>query len=172
MKKLSLIILSLLFAFTVLAQEKSFDQVNKIDGSTIEVKITKVSTDFIEYNYPDESLTNQLKTSEIESIVFASGRTQTFQQKEKDTEFEKISWKDIKIYEDENKMSGMEMLDDIEVEKSKYYGAKNKLREQAIEAMQKEAAAKGGHAVLITNENFKRVPINTYSIKGITYKKE
>lgn len=83
MKKLSLTILSFLIALTVMAQEESFDQVNKTDGSSIEVKVTKVTTDFIEYNFPEESLTNQLKTSEIESIVFASGRTQTFEQEDK-----------------------------------------------------------------------------------------
>jgi hypothetical protein len=135
----------------------------------MEVKITKVTTDFIQYNFPDESLTNQMKTSEIESIVFASGRTQTFDQKA-ETVPEKVSWEDVKILEDENQVASMEMLDDIEVEKSRYYGAKKKLRAQAIEAMQKEAAAKGGHAVLITNENFKRLPINTYSINGVIYK--
>ncbi|ADR23473.1 hypothetical protein MATR_26740 [Marivirga tractuosa] len=169
MKKLSLTILSFLIALTVMAQEESFDQVNKTDGSSIEVKVTKVTTDFIEYNFPEESLTNQLKTSEIESIVFASGRTQTFEQEDK-KEVKTVSWEDVKVYEDENQVASMEMVDDLEVEKSKYYGAKKKLREEAIVAMKKEAAAKGGHAVLITNENFKRVPINTYSIKGVIYK--
>tara|TARA_R100000027_G_scaffold59703_4_gene50129 strand:- start:276 stop:740 length:465 start_codon:yes stop_codon:yes gene_type:complete len=154
-----------------MAQEKSFDQVNKTDGSSIEVKVTKVTEDFIEYNFPEETLTNQLKTSEIVSIVFASGRTQNFNKKAK-RPAENISWENVKVFEDENQVTSMEMLDDIEVEKSKYYGAKKKLREQAIESMQKEAAAKGGHAVLITNENFKRVPINTYTIEGFIYKEK
>ncbi len=171
MKKLSFTILCILLVISVMAQEKSFDQVNKTDGSSIEVKVTKVTEDFIEYNFPEETLTNQLKTSEIVSIVFASGRTQNFNKKAK-RPAENISWENVKVFEDENQVTSMEMLDDIEVEKSKYYGAKKKLREQAIESMQKEAAAKGGHAVLITNENFKRVPINTYTIEGFIYKEK
>ena len=171
MKKLSFTILCILLVISVMAQEKSFDQVNKTDGSSIEVKVTKVTEDFIEYNFPEETLTNQLKTSEIVSIVFASGRTQNFNKKAK-RPAENISWENVKVFEDENQVTSMEMLDDIEVEKSKYYGAKKKLREQAIESIQKEAAAKGGHAVLITNENFKRVPINTYTIEGFIYKEK
>ena len=154
-----------------MAQEKSFDQVNKTDGTSIEVKVTKVTADFIEYNFPEETLTNQLKITQIESINFASGRTQTFNQENKE-EVKTVSWQNIKIYEEESQVSSMKMLEEIEIEKTKYYGAKKKLREQALEAMQKEAAAKGGHAVLIINENFKRVPINTYTIEGFIYKVE
>jgi hypothetical protein len=77
MKRL-LLIIAVLSSFCLHAQEKKADKIYLNNGSTIDVTITKVSTDAIKFTYPGETVQNVEKVSNIRTIVFASGRVQQF----------------------------------------------------------------------------------------------
>ena len=48
------------------------------DGQLLQVKVTKVADGTISFNYPGESVVNEIGSDGIEKIVFSSGRTQNF----------------------------------------------------------------------------------------------
>ncbi len=48
------------------------------DGQLIQAKVVKVTATTISFNYPGETVINEVEKSALEKIVFASGRTQTF----------------------------------------------------------------------------------------------
>lgn len=48
------------------------------DGQLLQVKVTKVTESTVSFNYPGESVINEIKSDGIDKIVFASGRTQNF----------------------------------------------------------------------------------------------
>lgn len=73
-----LLLIATLCCFSSFAQEKKVDKVYLNNGSTIDVNISKVSAESIEYSYPGETIQNVEKVSNIRTIVFASGRVQQF----------------------------------------------------------------------------------------------
>lgn len=73
-----LLLIATLCCFYSYAQEKKADKVYLNSGSTIDVNISKVSAETIEFTYPGESIQNVEKVSNIRTIVFASGRVQQF----------------------------------------------------------------------------------------------
>lgn len=48
------------------------------DGQLIQAKVVRVTDNAISFNYPGESVINEIKVSNLQKIVFASGRTQLF----------------------------------------------------------------------------------------------
>jgi len=71
-------ILSLFISISAFAQNSKTDKVYLNDGSVLEVNIKKVTADNIEFTYPNETAGNEEKTTNIRTIVFASGRVQQF----------------------------------------------------------------------------------------------
>ncbi len=76
MRKVTILVF-LLVSTLVFAQEKT-DKVYFLNGDILEVEIKKIDTDKIEYVFPNESFSNTANKSEIEKIVFKSGRVQNF----------------------------------------------------------------------------------------------
>lgn len=76
--------LYLLFSFilTISIQAQQISQKNDIivlsNGKLIQAQVTRVSDDIISFQYPGESLQNEIKIDQLEKIVFSSGRTQNF----------------------------------------------------------------------------------------------
>lgn len=48
------------------------------NGELIQAKVVKVTSDRISFNYPGETVINEVAKDQLEKIVFSSGRTQTF----------------------------------------------------------------------------------------------
>ncbi|MBL0682221.1 hypothetical protein [Aquimarina mytili] len=79
MKNLILLI-SLLCSTIIFSQGNitNNDIIVTSDGQLIQAKVVKVTDNNISFNYPGESVINEIKVSNLQKIVFASGRTQTF----------------------------------------------------------------------------------------------
>ena len=74
-----IIILGMLFFTSVFSQTSGKnDIIMTANGELLQVKVTKVTDGTISFNYPGESVVNEIDTNEIEKIVFSSGRTQNF----------------------------------------------------------------------------------------------
>ncbi len=79
-----------LLAMLVLAAQQAFSQgsatVNDIivmaDGTFVQAKVTKITDETLTFNYPGEALINEVKLDKLERVVFASGRTQFFGDKQ------------------------------------------------------------------------------------------
>lgn len=112
-----------------------------------------------------------IKTIDIKEIKFnLNSTTQILQQQNQPKENELTNWEDIKLVYTNNEVSNLVMVSETSSEKGRYYGAKNKLKIEAEEALKKKTLALGGKVVLVINEQFVRLPINTYKIEGIIYK--
>lgn len=48
------------------------------NGELIQAKVVKVSSSTVSFNYPGETVINEVEKNTLEKIVFASGRTQSF----------------------------------------------------------------------------------------------
>ncbi len=77
MKKL-LLLLFLPLAFVAFAQTGNNDILFTNSGEIIQGKVVKVTSSTISFSYPGESLVNEMSTSDLQKIVFSSGRTQNF----------------------------------------------------------------------------------------------
>ncbi len=79
MKRLVLLI-SLVCSTMMFSQENitNNDIIVTSDGQLIQAKVIRVSDNSISFNYPGESVINEIKVDKLQKIVFASGRTQNF----------------------------------------------------------------------------------------------
>lgn len=78
-KKLTAVLLILFVSVFAFAQGgKKLDKIIKRDYQIIEGTISKISDKTVEYSLPGETLTISLDVSQIARIDFASGRSQTF----------------------------------------------------------------------------------------------
>ncbi len=79
MKSLVLLI-CLLCSTTIFSQGNisNNDIIVTSDGQLIQAKVVKVTDEAISFNYPGESVINEINVSNLQKIVFASGRTQAF----------------------------------------------------------------------------------------------
>ncbi|TAI48896.1 hypothetical protein [Flagellimonas allohymeniacidonis] len=77
MKKLFLL-LFLPLAFVAFAQTGNNDILFTNSGEIIQGKVVKVTASSISFSYPGETLINELSTTNLQKIVFSSGRTQNF----------------------------------------------------------------------------------------------
>ena len=79
MKKL-ILLCSMLCSLFVIAQDRSVknDIIVTKDGQLIQAKVVKVTESAISFNYPGETVINEVDASKLEKIVFSSGRTQLF----------------------------------------------------------------------------------------------
>ncbi|MEO1485229.1 MAG: hypothetical protein AAFU57_05760 [Bacteroidota bacterium] len=68
----------LLLSMLVSAQQGANDILFTTNGEIIQGKVTKVTANTISFSYPGETLVNEIETSNLEKIVFSSGRTQNF----------------------------------------------------------------------------------------------
>ena len=75
-----IIVLGLLFCSSLFSQQiaSKNDIVMTTDGQLLQVKVTKVTDNIVSFNYPGESVVNEIKSDGIDKIVFANGRTQNF----------------------------------------------------------------------------------------------
>lgn len=76
-----IIVLGLLCCSSLFSQQNALknDIIMTNDGQLLQVKVTKVTDNTVSFNYPGESVVNEIKSDGIDKIVFASGRTQNFQ---------------------------------------------------------------------------------------------
>jgi len=76
------IYLFLMLLLTVSVQSQQNSKTNDIivlsNGQLIQAQVTRVSADAISFQYPGETVQNEIKVGQLEKIVFASGRTQEF----------------------------------------------------------------------------------------------
>ena len=71
--------LFVLSSFMALGQGSSKnDIIVTKNGELIQAKVVKVTANAISFNYPGETVVNEVATDQLEKIVFSSGRTQTF----------------------------------------------------------------------------------------------
>lgn len=83
MKKLNLLLASLLLSFNLIAQTHPTvkqDIVLKLNGDEMKGKITKISDDDITFIYSGETLEYKVKKADILKITYASGRVETVNQ--------------------------------------------------------------------------------------------
>ncbi|WP_103068249.1 hypothetical protein [Aquimarina sediminis] len=59
-------------------QENKYDKVFFLNGDVLDVLIRKISTDRVEYIFPNEDFLNTARKSELEKIRFKNGRIQNF----------------------------------------------------------------------------------------------
>lgn len=71
-------IIFLLLAFTLQAQEQSVDVVYMLNGETKNGKVTAINDNAIKFVYKGETLEYDIKKSDINKVVYASGRTEVF----------------------------------------------------------------------------------------------
>ncbi|WP_343485959.1 hypothetical protein [Allomuricauda sp. d1] len=73
-------LLGVLFFTVTFSQQNSAknDIIMTNDGQLLQVKVVKVTEEAISFNYPGESVVNEIRPAKINKIVFASGRTQNF----------------------------------------------------------------------------------------------
>ncbi|MBQ3635240.1 MAG: hypothetical protein II951_06445 [Bacteroidales bacterium] len=93
-------ILMMLVGFTSVMSAQ--DKVKLRSGETLDVKVVKVTAEAVQYVFGEETLVNETSKSDIEEIVFASGRVQKFEatQPKKQDVAEKSEWHTVVIPHD------------------------------------------------------------------------
>lgn len=173
MKKTLLSIGIFFLANTIKAQDK----IIMVAGDTLNVEITKISPELIDFKYQNESAVNSKEKSKIEKIIYSSGRVEVF--------YEKITlpiirgkddWEKVIITFDERDIIGLVKCCDI-IGKSNWGAAASvKGGEMAMEKMRKEAAENEASIVLIVAgwHHEKGKPISGYGrgvkLTGVAYK--
>lgn len=170
MKIILILILSSLY-LTTYSQNNKIEKITLTDDSILLVKVKKIENGYVEYFEIGQSELKIIKTNDIKEIKFNLISATPLQKKDNELKENQITkWEEVKLVYNNSEVSNLVMVSEISSEKGRYYGAKNKLKVEAEEALKKKALALGGKVVLITNEQFIRVPTNTYQIEGVLYK--
>lgn len=82
MNKLIISFILLVMFNIVFSQSQKYDKIKKINNELIEVKILKLTDEYIEFVYPKEDLKITLALEQVKMITFASGRVQEFNSQE------------------------------------------------------------------------------------------
>jgi len=173
MNKIFLLIGIFFLVNTIFAQDK----IIMLAGDTLNVQITKTSPEHVDFKYPKESLVNSKEKSEIEKIIYSSGRIEVVNEKVALPIIKsKDDWEKVIITFDENDILGLRKCCDI-IGKSNWGAlASVKGGKKAMEKMRKEAAEKGASIILIVDgwHHEKGKPISGYArgvkLTGVAYK--
>ena len=79
MKRVLRVLLFLIFSLGLRAQSTGKnDVITKLNGDELSGKVIEISDNEIKFSYPGETLVYTFKKTDIQKIVYASGRTETF----------------------------------------------------------------------------------------------
>jgi|GEM_PF-6842368 len=144
------------------------DRILLRSGDTLRVTITKSTSDFVEFNYPNESTVNQQYKNSIIKIIYGSGRIENCSG---DSKLAKVNgvedWEKVEITTNPADVRGLTKLGEV-VGKSGWggYGAQGMGNKEARKHLKKNAAKLGGSIVLIQEK------AATWAVKlvGVAYK--
>lgn len=165
----------LLFVLSATAQDKIIMR----SRDTLYVQITKSTSQFVEFIYPNETLVNIENKIDIEKIIFSSGRIKIYNERKKiDIPIikSKNDWKKVVITFDKYDIIGLTACEEIigESEMDGWFSVRG--GEEAIKKMKKKAAKMGAPIILITEgwDQEKNKPISGFEkgvkLTGIAYR--
>lgn len=142
----------LFLSFLILLSISLTAQTDKVylhNGEMLEVNVNSVTNGVVSYQYPSESVIQEVSTNMVEKITYSSGRTQKVS--DKIVINSKNDWKKVIVTHLESEIKGL-------VRKGEVFGHKGgsafskstKLQRKATEKMQQEAAKMGAHIVYVT----------------------
>lgn len=150
-------ILSILIALAIpLTAFAQLDTVYTLQGEKLQVKVTRVNENSIEFTYPGESLTNVTGKEKISRIHFHSGRTQVFNP---DPELAHVrsglDWKKVLVTSFKSEVENLQEICMV--------GAKSRgvtvftstaaMQNKAIDKLKQATAMVGGNVVHLINVN-------------------
>ncbi len=145
MKKIIVVII-LTIAFNSI---KAQDKIVKLNGDTINCKITEITDDNIKYNYEGEDLINNISKNIVKEIILKSGRIEKINKRivingEED-------WEKVQITTIESDIDGLVKGEEIMAKASSGWSTtgQGKMQKKAMDKLKKQAAAKGYHIVLL-----------------------
>jgi hypothetical protein len=150
------------------------DKVVLRNGDTLSVKVTKSTSDMIEFNYPNETLVNQKSKKEIKCIIYESGRKE-----ECNTSFQipeiksKDDWEKVVITYLPSDVAGLTRVCELKATSGWGGSLGSSLGyKEAIKKLKKRAAAKGACVILITDKpnTFAAARGGGYQLAGVGYK--
>ena len=163
MKNKTIIIASLLATtvFTANAQDK----IIKLSDDTIKCTITETTGEEIKFKYVGEDVINSIYTNTIQNILFASGRSQSYNQRViiKDA----TDWEKVQLTSLESDIKGLVKGEEMMAKASSGWSTtgQGKMQKKAMDKLKKLAATKGYHIVLLITTTSKG---GHYGISGGT----
>jgi hypothetical protein len=150
MKKLTLTLITALFAIVALAQN---DKLFKHSGETIEVKIVKVGDYTIEYKYPGEDAEQTIGKLAVSKIIYASGRSEEIS--EKIVVSGSDDWEKVQVIEDKTQVTGLKKGGEIRGKTAGFYSfhTAGSADKKALKKLKEAAAEMGAPYVLMTSDN-------------------
>lgn len=149
MRKLIVLILVLL-SFKATAQIDTIYTHNE----KIACQVKEILANEVKFSYPKEALTNTLYKTQIEKIVFSSGRTQNFNSFHNYREINDVEdFNNITVTYLESEVKGLYNLGDITAKSqaATVFSNMETVKEKAMEKVKIKAAMLGANVILITN---------------------
>lgn len=149
MKSIIIITYLLFISISTIAQDK----IIKHTGETIECKVTEVLENTIKYKFQGEDLITSIYYSQVDQIIFSSGRTQKIG--DKIIINSESDWEKVIITSIPQEVSGLVRKGEVSGKATGAWGAASsakKVYANAVEKMKKEAAKNGAHIIYIKDQ--------------------
>ncbi|MEF8844384.1 MAG: hypothetical protein V5A59_02820 [Bacteroidales bacterium] len=173
LKTLALIIVGMMFAIPSFSQEEEevkLDTIYMLGQTKKLVKVRGIFYSNVKYKEPGDDEVKNMKTKNIQKIIFNNGRKEVFN----DPLVEDITetdWRNVVFTENKEEVEGMYKVGEVTGKSSSQNRTPQSAERTAKIRMKKRAANRGGVMVLVTKTEksggFGEVP--TYYMEGIAY---
>ncbi|WP_144603825.1 hypothetical protein [Algoriphagus algorifonticola] len=143
--KLISILLGVLFSTTATFAQ---DKIVKHTGDIISCKVTEILENSIKYKYEGEELITSISFSQVDKILFSSGRIQKIS--EKIVIIGEEDWEKVSITNIPEEVLGLVKKGEVSGKATGAWGAASnaeKVYAKALEKLKREAAKKGAHLI-------------------------
>ncbi|QQS52084.1 MAG: hypothetical protein IPM71_04960 [Bacteroidota bacterium] len=174
MKQIAIISLFVLTGFffspASFAQNEALDTIIKVEGKVLLANVTKVTTTYIRFMFPDNDELFTLPRKEIHKIVYRNGRVEDFNPMVA-IMVDDMSWEAIWLTEDPQDVAYLHRRGVVKSQSSPSARSPKAAKTNATIRLQKKAASMSGTVVLVTKRQatggYGEFP--GYYIEGVVY---
>lgn len=171
MKKLLLLVLTLMGGLSGFAQEKAnLDTIYMLGQRKMVVQVKGIFYTDVKYEDPESGELETVKTKNIQKIIFDSGRKEIFNKPLVES-VEESDWKNVVLTRDRSSVEDLYKVGQVKGKSSSRNRTTKSAKRTATIRMKRRAANMGGVMVLVTKEEsqggFGEVP--TFYVEGIAY---
>ena len=136
-------------------QSVAQDKIVKLNGKTINGKVTEIAVSTIKYKVDGEDFIRNVISSEVQEIIFKSGKVESLNKRI--SIFGESDWAKVQVLNFESEIDGLVKGEEIKaiVHGSLSTTTKSKINNKALQKIKRIAASKGYHAIVILNEERK-----------------
>jgi hypothetical protein len=135
-----------------LAQDVKTDKIIKLNGETVEAKVTSVTDHDVSFVYPGEQAVNVISANQVKEVDFSSGRVQKMSSRVEIHSEE--DWGKVTVTTVQDEVKGLTPKGAVvsSAVPMTAFSSQANMDERATEKLKRKAAKLGAHVVLLTSD--------------------